>query len=1441
DWLTGPRLVSDMRIQLQRRRYPRRDVPGEEVLSDVRALALTPLHAEAVEALLRNGSEELLRVASFQRAAVTEQLRALHERGDRAIVIGAGTGAGKTKAFYIPALAQVCTDIDSSHSTKVLAIYPRVELLKDQLAEALSEARKLGPLLMHHGRRSITIGAYYGDTPTSARSMLEPGYERQGSAWQRAASRDGWICPLLPCPNPGCGRGELTWSHQDVRAEADENAHGRYGRFARLRCDSCGTEVASDALLLTREHMVRQPPDLLFTTTEMLNRRMSRAREHSLFGIGTDSPPRLLLLDEIHTYDGLTGANVAYVLRRWRNARGYHPHRNLCIVGLSATLTAAEQFFSSLTGVRPHHVSYISPAEADLMEEGVEYNLVLKGDPVSGTSLLSTAVQTVMLLARVLEPSSGQGAGASRGAYGQKVFAFTDKLDVINRWYHIEQDAETQQVLSQHRERPPRIGEMEYGRRNEAGQVWWACERIGHDLRAPLILDLASSQYRGVRPNANLVIATATLEVGFNDPAVGAVVQHKAPRGMASFLQRKGRAGRTRAMRPWTVVVTSAYGRDRWAFQHAENLFSPVLPPLELPTENYYVRKIQASFALMDWLALSLRRQGHRSDIWRLLSSADCGRDAGMRAERAQLCRLLTDVLGGARLDDLTAHLQSALALTDDERALHTILWEEPRPLLLEVIPTMLRQIESEWQRIEGGKPVPWSDGISSSPLPDFVPANLFSALDLPELTLHIPDAPLSGPRRRGAPPTATGSLPMRDDQRQPLVQAMVEFAPGNVSKRYARSHLTQEAHWLQLPEEAQLSRGAVSLQHLKIELEPVPRRVAIDGIEHLVYRPRAYTLDIIPRKVKSTSSARLVWRSEFTSRGAEADADAESEPEATVLALAAGSPWRRFFPSIRAYRQANNSWVEVTRMAVSVQVSTRYEGGAEVSRLLRIEDGGQPAALGFSLYADALLFEVAPLDPWEILSGPHWSRLRQHLGPEYLLHCLRNDLRLIETGFSTFEIGWLWQLELSMIVAVAVSRSCDLPAAAAEVQRNRITLAERTLDVIFQRQEVDEEESEREGRLYRRIMEHLEEAGVQQALREHTSVLWSSPDSSLAAWLGEVYAATLGSALIEALTTLVPDINPDDLLMDVEPGAIWISEAASGGIGLITQIADAIAQRPRDFDLQLLDTLRHCEREQLAEQLSQVASLISDGDPGLTQAFAGVRTEADLPTHNATRRALARALEDRGLPATRELVVGLNTKYLRPNSGPDTDRLVALLAAHWTREQERLQSAIDLRVMAVAATRIPEIQEGIEQVLRRIGGPDAAVDENQVFNLLQSLLWLTCLDSCPSCIEGSQPFQSLVKPSRAVILTLLDQQRQRVVFGSAGWQEEVAARLEREGHAELVAEQVQLDELKRALLELLTVPLEAGYQLLYPMVERLTREGRAWAVELTVRELGFS
>src|SRR6266702_2190886 len=434
----------------------------------------------------------------------------------------------------------------------------------------------------------------------------------------------------------------------------------------------------------------------------------------------------------------------------------------------------------------------------------------------------------------------------SAEADGKKIFAFTDKLDVINRWFHIEREAETVKTLSQFRDPNPKLDSDARRRCYQMGQDWSVCRQIGHDLRDPLRLELTSSQYRGVNSNANLVIATSTLEVGFNDPEVGTVVQHKAPRSLASFLQRKGRAGRTRQMRPWMVVVTSAYGRDRWAFQHTENLFNPHLESINLPLDNYYVRKIQATYALMDWLAFVLKYEKghHNADVWDLLSSDDKGRYKQLQRSRWAIRELLEEVLSGARREHLQEYLQCALGIQDREIVL-MLLWGEPRSLLFEVIPTLLRQLESNWQSIRNGVQTLWTDNISSQPMPDLVPPNLFSDLNLPELLLRIPDKPPNSKVQND--PTSL----MRTDEYMPLLQALNEFAPGHVSKRYSRKHLIKESHWLELPEEAQLSRGMLPLQYLKIERFEVPKAFMVDDIGYQVYQPRSFTLGLVPDSVK--------------------------------------------------------------------------------------------------------------------------------------------------------------------------------------------------------------------------------------------------------------------------------------------------------------------------------------------------------------------------------------------------------------------------------------------------------------------------------------------------------------------------------------------------------------------------------------------------------------
>ncbi|MCP5899070.1 hypothetical protein NL320_26925, partial [Klebsiella pneumoniae] len=75
--------------------------------------------------------------------------------------------------------------------------------------------------------------------------------------------------------------------------------------------------------------------------------------------------------------------------------------------------------------------------------------------------------------------------------------------------------------------------------KTELGQNWKAAMDIGHDLAENKVISRTSSQDAGVDASADVVVATSSLEVGYNDPLVGAVLQHKAPNDVASYLQRK--------------------------------------------------------------------------------------------------------------------------------------------------------------------------------------------------------------------------------------------------------------------------------------------------------------------------------------------------------------------------------------------------------------------------------------------------------------------------------------------------------------------------------------------------------------------------------------------------------------------------------------------------------------------------------------------------------------------------------------------------------------------------------------------------------------------------------------------------------------------------------------------------------------------------------------
>jgi hypothetical protein len=1424
DWNSASSLVGDYRLFVERRSYPIRDIPLDELLSEFSEIHQDERRAEAIRALVHPEGSDPLTLARFQKEAILRITRNLKSWQERGVVIGAGTGAGKTKAFYIPAMVDIASLLSDRRTTQTIALYPRNELLKDQLVEALTEARKLDEFLSHRETRSISIGAFYGLTPKNSRYVLNGWVD----AWTLNRTHDGWECPSIRCPNDTCGREALIWRRTDVEQEVHANRRNAYGNHEVLWCPDCGYLTPPGTIQLTRESMKRNPPDILFTTTEMLNRQLANPEMHTLFGIGTGAPPRFLLLDEIHTYAGVHGAQVAYLLRRWRHGRKSKRDSPLCVVGLSATLTQAERFFSELTGLPEHVITYIAPQSADMIREGAEYNLVLKGDPASSAALLSTSVQTTMLLARMLDrmPRPG-GSGISRNALGQKIFAFSDNLDTINRWYHVELDAEQESKnapLSKYREPQDAWPLDERERRNAAGQAWWASKELEHDLNTGLKLERTSSQDRGVNRSAQLVIATSTLEVGFNDPTVGAVVQHKAPRNMASFLQRKGRAGRIRSMRPWTVVVTSGFGRDRWAFQHAEQLFQPTLPPINLPLDNDYVRKIQASYALMDWLALTVNR-----NVWGLLTN-DPAKTNNDGLDRSRLLRVLDAVLRGVgkERDQFITYLAGALALDPSGREMDGILWQDPRSLMFDVIPTVVRQLRTNWATIDSGER---SDSPSRHPLPDYVPENLFSDLNLPQLEIGIPEVRFQKGGRR---PAMTEYMPLADGMRN--------FAPGHASKRFTARNAQHLAHWLpENPPSNTRDKTLFELAGSGIHTNSEPVYTLQDSVkgEIGVYRPRSVQLAEIPRGIEPTSTGRLNWVAKLIGRDLSADDNASAR-----LEMRESSPLSEFIESIDYFLHDQNQWASVIRYAPTVDVVRREKRQKPRAWSLSFQREGRPAAIGFSIDTDAIRFRLRPVDAASIMGRESWTEVYRGLASNFFGDLLRADETLKDEALNTFDIEWLWQIELAALTATAVARHVSLEEAAAELDHSRMAFVTRTMKTIFQAQKTEAgEEIEEYGRRFDDILELEGRPAIIRVLQTHRTVLWDDTHADLSRWLAQRHASSIASVIYAAVTRFVPNIDPDDLLFDLDNGDVWLSEAVPGGVGIVSQVVREIHNQPRQFDLAFIDTIQFCERENLASQLDRVSTLLQDPSHGLVEIFDRVRSGGDIRAIDLLKQELSGELEEYGVSANRSLLVALNTKYLRPNSGPDSDEIIAELVQIWNDEEERLGIEFDLRTMAVVAIQIPSLEDRIQHLLQRIDPPSvmtssSSFTENLIFNLLQSLLWEGCHDNCPECIRVSHAFFDPGFVSRRLIRAQLDLSFTQIRYGSGGWKEEVREYLRRFLEVRVTCGPDERDACASDLLEALVEPIDLDYQLTYASVQGVSRDGPRWVLHVVVPDL---
>ncbi len=100
--------------------------------------------------------------------------------------------------------------------------------------------------------------------------------------------------------------------------------------------------VMTENSVITDKGLLRgSPPDILMTNYKMLDYLMTRPRDAKLWEQNGPETLRYSVVDELHTFDGAQGTDLACLLRRLKTKLGAPAHY-VCPVGTSATLGGKE-------------------------------------------------------------------------------------------------------------------------------------------------------------------------------------------------------------------------------------------------------------------------------------------------------------------------------------------------------------------------------------------------------------------------------------------------------------------------------------------------------------------------------------------------------------------------------------------------------------------------------------------------------------------------------------------------------------------------------------------------------------------------------------------------------------------------------------------------------------------------------------------------------------------------------------------------------------------------------------------------------------------------------------------------------------------------------------------------------------------------------------------
>lgn len=174
----------------------------------------------------------------------------------------------------------------------------------------------------------VATGTGSGKTESFLVPILDHCHRHRGEPGIKAIL----IYPMNALANDQAGRlAKMIWRTPGLKGEV------RAGLYVGQKDDAPRAMMTENGIITDKNTLRMAPPDILLTNYKMLDYLLVRPEDFPLWQQNGPETLRFLVVDELHTFDGAQGTDLACLIRRLK-ARLGTPERHLCCVGTSATL-----------------------------------------------------------------------------------------------------------------------------------------------------------------------------------------------------------------------------------------------------------------------------------------------------------------------------------------------------------------------------------------------------------------------------------------------------------------------------------------------------------------------------------------------------------------------------------------------------------------------------------------------------------------------------------------------------------------------------------------------------------------------------------------------------------------------------------------------------------------------------------------------------------------------------------------------------------------------------------------------------------------------------------------------------------------------------------------------------------------------------------------------